>query len=130
MPPSQLSQAIKRSSQAKPPSRALDLCNRKKQRRRENLSSKPRARTKSRKSLRSKKRNEVVEVEDLEAVPYFLSGYWTGRLSGPQNIGEKNTLRPTRPIKQKILRKKLCQNHATWVTFFFQSSFPNKIKHK
>ena len=24
-------------------------------------------------------------------LPYFLSGYWTGRLSGPQNIGEKNT---------------------------------------
>ena len=22
-------------------------------------------------------------------LPYFLSGYWTGRLSGPQKIGEK-----------------------------------------
>ena len=25
--------------------------------------------------------------------PYFLSGNWTGRLSGPQNIGGKKTLR-------------------------------------
>ena len=23
--------------------------------------------------------------------PFFLSGYWTGRLSGPQNIGKKNS---------------------------------------